>query len=110
MPALSQAIDRAYRAGNFLEDLKNRGWAALCSYTHTGMLQLGRRFTGHNVQPTYNEAEIFEVTTTATTCILLLVGRFLIVQGHANLGEEADRLIETYGPMAHAQAGNPQNP
>jgi hypothetical protein len=100
MPALSQAIDQAYGAGDLFEDLKNRGWAALCSYTHTGILQLGRRFTGHNVQPAYNEAEIFEVTTTATTCILLLVGRFLIVQGHASLGQEADRLIETYGPVA----------
>jgi hypothetical protein len=50
-------------------------------------------------------------TTTATTCILLLVGRFLIVQGHASLGQEADRLIETYGPVARrAQTGNPQNP
>jgi len=111
MLALSQAIDRAYCAGNFFEGLKNRGWAALCSYAHTGVLQLGRRFTGHNVQPAYNEAEIFEVTTTATTCILLLVGRFLIVQGYANVGQEADRLIETYGPVApRAQARIPQNP
>ena len=51
------------------------------------------------------EVETFEVSTTATTCILLLVGRFLMVQGHADPGQEADRLIETYGPGGATCAG-----
>ena len=44
MLGTAKAIDDAYRAHRFFEDLLKRGWAALCSYTHSGMLQLGRRF------------------------------------------------------------------
>ncbi len=98
MTQMARAIDEQYRAQGFYEDLKNRGWAALCSYTHTGQLQLGRRFTGANVQPSYSDAEILEVATSETTCVLLLVGRFLAAQNHANESREAEGLIQTYGP------------
>jgi hypothetical protein len=65
-----------------------------------GMLQLGRRFTGHDLKPAYTEEEIFEVTTTATTCILLLVGGFLAVQNHPDESTAIERLIKTYGPAS----------
>lgn len=108
MTDMSKAIDERISPGEpgeagFFEDLKTRAWKAMCSYTHTGLLQLGRRFTGHNVEPSYTDGEIFEATTTATTCVLLLVASFLRVQGHENEGAEADALTETYGPLAAQQ-------
>jgi hypothetical protein len=42
MTQLAQSIDAAYRAGDFFEDLKRRSWDTLNSYSHTGVLQLGR--------------------------------------------------------------------
>jgi len=63
MTQLAQAIDAAYHAGDFFEDLKRRSWDALNSYAHTGVLQLGRRFREHNVEPAYSDGEIFEITT-----------------------------------------------
>ena len=52
---MAKAIDEAYHANGFFEGLRNRGWAALSSYTHSGMLQLGRRFRENKVQPNYAE-------------------------------------------------------
>lgn len=97
MPDMARAIDTKYSAYGFFEDLKSRAWDALCSYTHTGILQLGRRFSGQKVKPSYSDGEIFEGTTAATTCILLLVGKFLAVQGHNDDCRTAEALTRTYG-------------
>jgi hypothetical protein len=105
MTEMAQAIDAKYQAQGFFEHLRARTWAALCSYAHTGMLQLGRRFTGANAQPAYTDGEIVEITTAATTCILLLVGKFLAVQNHVPECKEAEALLLTYGPAARQ---NPQ--
>ena len=46
------------------------------------MLQIGRRFKGHEVVNSYSEGEIYELTTTVTTCVLVVISRFLAKQGH----------------------------
>jgi hypothetical protein len=51
MPETAKALDTKADLGSFFVDLLNRGWRALNSYTHTGLLQLGRRFTGHKLEP-----------------------------------------------------------
>jgi hypothetical protein len=107
MPDMAKAIDETYHAGGYFEGLRNRGWAALCSYTHSGMLQLGRRFTENKVQPNYNEQEIYEATTTVTTCILLLASKFLAWQGHTDECTAMEELVGIYGPAAVAKASTP---
>jgi hypothetical protein len=108
MTELAQAIDRGYRAEHFFENLKQRSWDALNSYAHTGMLQLGRRFRAHNVEPTYTEAEVFEVTTAVTTCILILTSKFLAVQNFPDDCRSVEVLIETYGPAARGRSPQQQ--
>jgi hypothetical protein len=105
MVEMAQAIDAKYQAQGFFENLRARSWAAMCSYAHTGMLQLGRRFTGAVAKPAYTEEEITQATTTATTCTLLLIGKFLAVQNYVADCKEAEALIGTYGPAAKR---NPQ--
>ena len=100
MAEMAEAIDEKYHAQGFFAAMKERGWYSLNSYAHTGMLQLGRRFTGHDLELAYTEEQIYEVTTTATTCTLLLVGKFLAVQNHAEESAAAERLIGTYGPAS----------
>jgi hypothetical protein len=107
MPDMAKAIDEAYRAYGFFEDLRKRGWAALCSYTHSGMLQLGRRFREHKVQPNYDDREIYEATTTVTTCILLLAGKFLAYQNHAAECTAVEALVGIYGPAALVKPATP---
>jgi len=108
MVEMADAIDDKYRAEGFFADLRKRAWPHLCSYAHTGMLQLGRRFTGHALIPNYGDGEIVEITTSVTTCILTMTSKFL---ARLNLGPEAlaaEKLIETFGPASrrrNAQSG-----
>jgi uncharacterized protein DUF6988 len=80
---------------DFFHDFKVRSWKALNSYTHTGILQLGRRFSGHKVEPSYTDGEQTEVIRTSTTSILLLVRPFLVRHGRkeaAAIDELGERL------------------
>ncbi len=100
MTELARSVDTAYRAEGFFEDLKNRSWDALNGYTHTGMLQLCRRFVGSIVAPAYSDQEIYEVTTATTTCTLILMSKFLAVQNYIDDSRAVEQLIETYGGAA----------
>lgn len=101
MPQMAEAIDKKIGA-DFFVDFVNRAWKSMNSYTHTGVLQLGRRFTAHALQPAYTDAEILEVTTTITTCVLLLIRPFFVFHKQEEEAKEVDRLVETYGPAASA--------
>jgi hypothetical protein len=106
MSSMATAIDVATgRDPNDLQwfsftDLKNRGWKYLCSYTHSGLLQLDRRFWSPNGESGYSEEELVEITTTSTTCTLLLVGRFLASQNRVKESKAAEALIQTYGVVS----------
>lgn len=96
MREMAKAIDETYRALGFFEGLRNRGWEALCSNAHSGMVQLGRRFREHKVQPNYSDQEVYEVTTTVTTCILLFAGKFLAYQNHGADCTAVEALVGQY--------------
>jgi len=97
---IAKALDCAYGTGDFFQDLKTRSWKALNSYTHGGMLQIGRRYTKHELVNNYSEGEIYEICSAVTTVVLVMISIFLKKHGHADLGEEIDALVETYGPVA----------
>jgi hypothetical protein len=98
--ALATALDTAYGMGDFFQDFKTRTWKHLNSYTHGGMHQIGRRFVKHEVANNYSEDEIYEMTTTVTTMVIILVSFFLKKQRHIDSGDEVQALLETYGPVA----------
>ena len=100
---MADAIDPVYNAGDLFRGLKKGAWDGLNSFTHTGMLQLGRRFTEHEVKNSYTEGQIYEMTTIATTCVLILISRFLAKQNHPDEAKAIDALVETYGPVAEGQ-------
>lgn len=41
-----------------LSDIKHQSWKAMCSFTHTGRLQVVRRLTATEIAPNYPEEEI----------------------------------------------------
>lgn len=88
---MAKAIDAACGIDYFY-DLKKRSWAALNSYTHTGILQLGRRFTGDKLNPSYKDEEKIEVIRTGTTMLLLIVRPFLAKHGHKNEAVQIDEI------------------
>lgn len=87
---MAKAIDTTCGI-DFFGNLKTKSWAALNSYTHTGILQLGRRFTGEQLKPSYRDEEKIEVIRTGTTMLLLIVRPFLAKHGHQ---KEAARIDE----------------
>jgi hypothetical protein len=100
---IAAALDKAYNTGDFFQDFKARTWKHLNSYTHGGMQQLGRRFVKHEVANNYTEQEIYEMTTTVTTIVLLAISFFLKKHGHTESGNEIQALLENYGPALDAK-------
>lgn len=98
--AIADSLDKAYGMGDFFQDFKARTWKHLNSYTHGGMHQIGRRFVKHEVANNYTEGEIYEMTTTVTTIVLLAISFFLKRHGHVGSGDEIQALLKTYGPGA----------
>jgi len=94
---LVTAIDEKLQTDGFFLAFKKNAWKALNSYTHTGLLQLSRRFTGRRVESRYDEAEIIEVVHVITTAIVLLGRFFAVSTGRTAEAEEAERLMEQYG-------------
>jgi hypothetical protein len=88
---MAKAIDAACGI-DYFHDLKKRSWAALNSYTHTGILQLGRRFTGDKLSPSYKDEEKIEVIRTGTTMLLLIVRPFLAKHGYKKEAVQIDEI------------------
>ncbi len=88
---LSAGIDAACGLDYFAE-LKKQTWNVLNSYAHTGMLQVGRRFDGKKLAPSYTDVEQVELLRVITSCILMLVRPFLANQGLES-AKEIDKLM-----------------
>lgn len=46
---------------DWIKSFKDASWDSLCSYAHTGALQIQRWQTTESVEPNYSEAEVSEV-------------------------------------------------
>lgn len=68
--AMVEAVDKAFGTGSHFADIKKQGWKAMNSYTHGGLLQLTRRFSGTRIEPNYKDGEIEEVVNSTTAAIL----------------------------------------
>jgi len=105
MRALRDDIKKAYfgdaqpeEAGTgdkFLQMLKEI-WRASSSYTHSGALQIGRRFTGDKVKPNYSEGNIIQALSLATVAVLLLLHMFFVSMGHYEEVEEIQTLLRQH--------------
>ena len=89
---MSEAIDKTCGL-DYFNDFKKQSWKTLNSYAHTGMLQVGRRFAGNTLAPSYTDAEKVEVLRAITSCILLLVRPFLARQGHLDSAKGIDKMM-----------------
>jgi hypothetical protein len=65
-------IDAAFDLEGFFERFLERARTALHSYTHAGLLQLGRRFKGTDLAVNYREEEIIEVIRASTSAVFMV--------------------------------------
>jgi hypothetical protein len=93
---MAKAIDAASNTGGrIFQDFKRGAWSILCSFSHNGMQQLGRRFTGTMMQPSYPDSQKATIMELATVCVLLLAQGFLEARGFAREAEEIAGLMLT---------------
>ena len=74
----------------FLNDVTR---SALHSYTHSGLLQLGRRFDGDDIKPNYSDGEIFEVIRVTTSAIFMVTS---LVTKHFGFEDDRKRISQMY--------------
>ena len=67
---------------------------ALHSYTHSGLLQLGRRFQGNDLKPNYSDEEITEVIRVSTSAIFMVTN---LVTKHFGFEEDWKKVGELFG-------------
>lgn len=96
-------IDESYSTENFFMGIKLNSWSAMCSYTHTGLLPISRRFTGTDVKPNYDTGEILEVLNSSNMAILLIARLFFVSLGKSIEAQEAEKMILEYGQNATLQ-------
>lgn len=90
------AIDQHYSTDVFFTSLKKRSWAAMCSYAHSGLLQITRRFTGEHVKPNYGDGEILEVLNAMNIAIILVSRMFFMSVGREHEADQVEKIMAEY--------------
>lgn len=65
-------IDAAFQADGFFRQAKTDAWKAMNAYTHSGLPQLVRQFSGTRVEASYSEPDVLEGLGASTASVLLL--------------------------------------
>jgi hypothetical protein len=91
----AERTERAEQVDRFFE-LLDEAWTTSCSYTHSGALQIGRRFTGDEVKPKYSEGAIAEALNLATVVLLLLLQMFFVSMECYEEVKEVQTLVRQY--------------
>jgi hypothetical protein len=93
MDQLVAIIDQTYATDNFFASIKNASWAAMCSFTHSGLSQLVRRFTDGDVKPNYRDVEIVQVLNNTNTAIILLSRMFFLSADCENEAATVEKML-----------------
>jgi hypothetical protein len=83
------------QADQFIKMLKEL-WRVASSYTHSGSLQLSRRFTDNHVKPNYSEDDIVRVLASATTALFLLLNMFFVSMGQQDEAKETRTMLQQF--------------
>ena len=93
---MAQSIDEKYASDTFFSTLRDSSWAAMCSYTHSGLLQVGRRFTGNIIKPNYSEGAILEALNSTNWVIIFIIRLYFIGTNQIPEVKEIEKLILEY--------------
>jgi hypothetical protein len=87
--------EQAQRFDWFIQFLKE-AWPSMSSYTHSGGLQLARRFTGDELKPNYSEGEIVEALSLVTVALMMLMHMFFVSMGCQKDVAEIEAMLRQY--------------
>jgi hypothetical protein len=83
------------QADLFIQQLQDI-WDAACSYTHSGSLQLSRRFTDDHVKPNYTDDDVVQVLRLATAALFLLLNMFFVSMEKSEEAGEVRTMLQQY--------------
>jgi len=69
---IAPRIDKAFGLEGLLERIMDQARHVLHSYTHGGIMQLGKRFKGNDLQPNYSDGSIIEVIRLTTSAVWMV--------------------------------------
>jgi hypothetical protein len=72
LATIGKEIDAYFKSDEVFENFLKEARVALHSYTHAGMMQLGRRFTGTDLKANYSEGEIVEVIRVSASAVFMV--------------------------------------
>lgn len=90
-------IDAAFGTDGLFERFLTDAKDALHGYTHMGAHQLGRRFSGYELVPSYEEGEVIEVIKTSTSAVFMVNGIVTKLFGWEQQWEANKALLVEWG-------------
>lgn len=89
-----EKTDAAYGTGDFFKNMKKASWKSMCSYSHSGLLQINRRHNAEDglIGSNFSEAETLEVLKGSTAYLVILAVLFFRSTDHYNQAEEIKQL------------------
>ena len=90
------ALDKVYGTEPLYQGIKKQSWKAMSAYTHTGLLQLAKRFKEGQVEPNDPKGAISECLEATTMSIFLLALLFAKATGQAAGARQIEELLETF--------------
>ena len=94
---IGKEIDAYFKMDDLFAKFLDRAKSALHSYTHAGMMQLGRRFSGTDLTPNYSEEEIIQAIRTSSTTVFMVNNLVTKYLGFDTEWSENSRLFEEWG-------------
>lgn len=94
---VGKEIDDAFGLEGYFQKFLTDAKEALHGYTHAGMHQLGRRFSGNDLVPNYSEEEITEVIRTSTSAAFMVNNIVTKYFGFEEEWKENTKLFDEWG-------------
>jgi len=86
--------DEVFQTGGFFAEAKKGNWKTLNSFTHSGGMQLGRRFTHNDLAINYPDHELQYAVTSTLTAIGVLALPFLASVGRTDDVQKVTAILE----------------
>jgi uncharacterized protein DUF6988 len=97
LATIGKEIDAFFKSDDLFENFLRGARTALHSYTHAGMSQLGRRFSGTDLKANYSEGEIIEVIRVSTSAVFMVNNIVTKYLGFEDEWKENNRLLDEWG-------------
>lgn len=94
---IGQWMDKEFATEKLFANFIGGAQSALHSFTHAGVSQIGRRFDGHDLKPSYDEGEIVEVIRVSTSAVWMVTNLVTIHLGFISEANEAQKLYIEWG-------------